>query len=211
VTSDPYKDIGFDSNRIGFGRRAGVVVVDFQKGFTESRFPLGGRPMVERAVNNTAQLLAAARKAGLPVASCYTAYSSARDAPLWKIPTVVNEFHHGHPCTELDDRIYDRAYDMVVCKTGPSIFFNTPVASFFVKENVDTVIVSGCNTSGCVRASINDAFSYGFRVIVPEPCCGDVDEGPHRDNLRDVGRRYADVVTLEEVLAYIETSGRRND
>ena len=134
--SDPYKDIGFDSNRIGFGKRAGVVVVDFQKGFTESRFPLGGRPMVERAVNNTAQLLAAARKAGLPVASCYTAYSSARDAPLWKIPTVVNEFHHGHPCTELDERIYDRAYDMVVCKTGPSIFFNTPVATFFVKEGV---------------------------------------------------------------------------
>ena len=153
---DPYKDIGFDANRIGFGRRAGVVVVDFQKGFTESRFPLGGRPMVERAVNNTAQLLAAARKAGLPVASCYTAYSSARDAPLWKIPTVVNEFHHGHPCTELDERIYDRTYDMVVCKTGPSIFFNTPVATYFVKEGVDTVIVSGCNTSGCVRASINE-------------------------------------------------------
>ena len=209
--SDPYKDIGFDSNRIGFGRRAGIVVVDFQKGFTESRFKLGGSPMVERAVNNTAKLVAAARSAGLPVASCYTAYSSARDAPLWKIATVVNEFHHGQPCTELDERIYDRAYDMVVCKTAASIFFNTPVASYFIKEGVDTVIVSGCNTSGCVRASITDAFSYGFRVIVPEPCCGDVDEGSHRDNLRDVGRRYADVVSLEEVLAYIETSGRRNN
>jgi maleamate amidohydrolase len=145
------------------------------------------------------------------MACCYTAYSSARDAPLWKIPAVVNEFHHGHPSTELDGRIYDRAYDMVVCKNAPSIFFNTAVASYFIKDGVDTVIVSGCNTSGCVRASINDAFSYGFRVIVPEPCCGDVEEGPHRDNLRDVGRRYADVVELEEVLAYIETTGRRND
>jgi len=153
----------------------------------------------------------AARKAGLPMACCYTAYSSARDAPLWKIPAVVNEFHHGHPSTELDGRIYDRAYDMVVCKNAPSIFFNTAVASYFIKDGVDTVIVSGSNTSGCVRASINDAFSYGFRVIVPEPCCGDVEEGPHRDNLRDVGRRYADVVELEEVLAYIETTGRRND
>jgi maleamate amidohydrolase len=76
--SDPYKDIGFDSNRIGFGRRAGIVVVDFQKGFTESRFKLGGSPMVERAVNNTAKLVGAARNAGLPVACCYTAYSSAR-------------------------------------------------------------------------------------------------------------------------------------
>ena len=208
---DPYKEIGFEANRIGFGRRAGVVVVDFQKGFTDSRFPLGGSPMVHRAVTNTSILVAAARKAGLPVACCYTAYSSARDAPLWKIPTVVTEFHHGNACTQLDERVYDRSYDMVVCKTAPSIFFNTPVASYFIKDGVDTVIVSGCNTSGCVRASITDAFSYGFRVIVPEPCCGDVAEGPHRDNLRDVHRRYADVVGLDEVLAYIETTGRRNE
>jgi maleamate amidohydrolase len=209
--TDPYKDLGFDADRIGFGRRAGIVVVDFQKGFTQARFPLGGRPMVQRAVSHTATLLAASRKAGLPVACCYTAYSSARDAPRWKIPAVVNEFHHGQPCTELDERIYDRSYDMIVCKTGASIFFNTPVAAYFIKEGVDTVIVCGCNTSGCVRASVTDAFSYGFRVIVPEPCCGDVDEGPHRDNLRDVRRRYADVVTLEEVLAYVEASAQRNE
>jgi maleamate amidohydrolase len=136
--NDTYKEIGFDSNRIGFGRRAGIVVVDFQKGFTESRFPLGGRPMVDRAVNNTVKLVSAARKAGLPVACCYTAYSSARDAPLWKIPAVVNEFHHGHPSTELDERIYDKTYDMIVCKTAPSIFFNTAVASYFIKDGVDT-------------------------------------------------------------------------
>jgi len=208
---DPYKELGFDANRIGYGRRAGVVAVDFQRGFTDSRFPLGGRPMVERAVENTAKLVTAARKAGLPVVCCYIAYSSARAAPWWKIPAVVNDFRHGHPSTELDERIYDSSYDMVVCKTAPSIFFNTPVAAYFIKDGVDTVIVTGCNTSGCVRASINDAFSYGFRVIVPEPCCGDVDEGPHRDNLRDVQRRYADVVGLDEVLAYIETSGRRNE
>src|SRR5580658_4197264 len=111
--TDTYKDIGFDSNRIGFGRKAGIVVVDFQKGFTDSRFPLGGRPMVDRAVNNTATLLAAARKAGLPVASCYIAYTSARDAPLWKIPPIVEQFHHGHPSTALDPKILDRDYDVV--------------------------------------------------------------------------------------------------
>ena len=208
--NDPYLDSGFGTGRIGFGRRAGVVVVDFQRGFTEGRFPLGGRPMVERAVNNTVTLVTAARKAGLPVACCYTAYSSARDAPLWKIPAVVSDFRHGDACTELDERIYDKSYDMAVCKSAASIFFNTSVAAYFIKDGVDTVIVSGCNTSGCVRASITDAFSYGFRVIVPEPCCGDVDEGPHWANLRDVERRYADVIGLEEVLAYFETSGRRN-
>src|SRR6202041_3918589 len=118
--SVPFLDGGFGPARIGFGKKAGIVVVDFQKGFTEGRFPLGGRPMVDRAVVNTATLLAAARKAHLPIASCYTAYTSARDAPLWKIPAVVNEFHHGQSCTELDERIYDRAYDMVVCKTAAS-------------------------------------------------------------------------------------------
>ena len=208
--SDTYQTIGFGAKRIGFGTRPGIVVVDFQTGFTEARYPLGGRPMVERAVINTATLLAAARAANLPVASCYTAYSSTRDAPHWKIPAVMEEFRHGHPCTALDPRIHDSAYDMVVCKTGPSIFFNTPVVGFFIKERVDTVIVAGCNTSGCIRASVIDAFSYGFRVMVPEPCCGDVEEGPHRDNLRDVGRRYADVVTLEETLDHIEQVRRHN-
>jgi maleamate amidohydrolase len=206
--TDAYKAIGFESHRIGYGRRAGVVVVDFQKGFTDSRFPLGGSAMVDRAVDNTAKLVAAARTAGLPIACCYTAYSSAREAPLWKIPVVVNEFHHGRESTELDERIYDKNYDMIVCKSAPSIFFNTPVAAYFIKDGVDTVIVSGCNTSGCVRATIVDAFSYGFRVIVPEQCCGDVEEQPHRDNLRDVQRRYADVVELDEVLSYIAASAQ---
>ena len=207
---DTYAEIGFATGRVGFGERPGIAVVDSQRGFTESRFPLGGRPLVQRAVANTARLLAAARRTNIPIASCYTAYSSGRDAPHWKIPAVVNEFRHGHPCTEMDPRIYDPAYDTLVCKAGPSIFFNTPVAQFFVKERVDTAIIVGCNTSGCVRASVTDAFSYGFRVIVPEPCVGDVEEGPHRDNLRDVGRRYADVVTLEEVLDYIEQVRRQN-
>ena len=116
--SDPYLERGFGTGRIGFGKRAGVVVVDFQKGFTEGRFPLGGRPMVERAVGNTVALVTAARKAGLPVACCYTAYSSARDAPLWKIPAVVSDFRHGDVSTELDERIYDKSYDMAVCKSA---------------------------------------------------------------------------------------------
>lgn len=210
MTDDIYRAIGFDAHPVGYGEKPGIVVVDFQKGFTEARFPLGGRPMVERAVTNTARLLDVARRARVPLASCYTAYTSARDAPRWKIPAVVNDFHHGAACTELDDRIFDRSYDTVICKAGPSIFFNTSAVQFFVKERVDTIIVTGCNTSGCIRASVIDAFSYGFRVIVPEPCVGDAEEGPHRDNLRDIGRRYADIVTLENVLDYLEEFRRRN-
>ncbi len=79
-----------------------------------------------------------------------------------------------------------------------------------MRNKVDTVIVTGCTTSGCVRASVIDAFSFGFRVIVPEDCVGDVAEGPHFSNLQDVGRRYADVVDLRTCLDHIAGLGRRN-
>jgi maleamate amidohydrolase len=100
---------------------------------------------------------------------------------------------------------------VVFCKTGPSIFFQTAITQFFIKERVDTVIIAGCNTSGCIRASVIDAFSFGFRVAVPEDCVGDVEEGPHKSNLLDVGRRYADVVNLNEVMDYLETVRGRNE
>lgn len=207
---DAYEEKGFGAHRIGFGERPGIAVVDFQRGFIEDRFPLGGSPHVDRAVENTAVLLARARAANLPVASCYVAYSSARDAPFWKIAEIADKFHEGAPECELDPRIHDPGYDVVMRKTAPSMFFNTPLAQYFIKERVDTVIVTGCNTSGCIRATVVDAFSYGFRVIVPEPCVGDVEEGPHNDNLRDIGRRYADVVGLDETLDYLDEVRKRN-
>jgi maleamate amidohydrolase len=89
------------------------------------------------------------------------------------------------------------------CKNAPSMFFQTPLITFLVKQGVDTVIVTGCTTSGCVRATIVDAFSYGFRVLVPEECCGDADERQHRSNLDDVGRRYADVIPVRDVESYL--------
>jgi len=157
MSDDVYKAVGFDAHKIGFGERPGIAVVDFQRGFTEPEYPLGGRPMVVRAVENTATMLAAARKLNIPVASCYTSYTAARDAPYWKIPAVTETFHHGEKATELDPRIWQPGYDAVYCKTGPSIFFQTAITQFFIKERVDTVIVAGCNTSGCIRASVIDA------------------------------------------------------
>ncbi|GKX34837.1 MAG: N-carbamoylsarcosine amidase [Rhizobiaceae bacterium MnEN-MB40S] len=209
--TDAYETFGYQPDaRVGFGKKPGVVVVDFQTAFTDPGFPLGKSPMIGSAVEATATLLKAARAANAPVANVYTAYSSARDAPYWKVPTVVNEFHHGKPGTEFEPRTYDASYDTVFCKTGPSVFFQTAVVQLFIKERVDTVFVTGCTTSGCIRASVIDAFSYGFRVMVPEPCVADMDEGPHRDNLRDIGRRYSDILDLEESLAYFEEIRKSN-
>ncbi|RAH98734.1 hydrolase [Acuticoccus sediminis] len=208
--SDDYSNRSYGEIPVGFGDKPGIVVVDFQVGFTDPQYPLGGAPLVMRAVENTARLLEVARRYDVPVASCYTSYMNEREMPYWKITAVRDTFRDDHPSIALDPRIHQPGYDVVVCKKGPSIFFQTGVADFFAKERVDTVIVTGCNTSGCIRASAIDAFSHRYRTIVPEDCVGDIEEGPHHDNLRDIGRRYVDVTNLETVLGQLETWRQRN-
>jgi len=200
--SDNYRDVGYASFEIGGGRRPAVLVVDFQKAFTDPRFPLGGLPLIHAARDRTAELLQVARARNVPVAACYTAYCSLQDMPLWKVKAVRDEFFHGHPCTEMDPKI-DHPDNFTYCKNAASMFFQTPLITFLVKQGVDTVIVTGCTTSGCVRATIVDAFSYGFRVLVAEECCGDADEGQHRSNLQDVERRYADVKSVRDIETYL--------
>lgn len=200
---DEYQRRGYGGCDVGFGARIGIAVVDFQLAFTDPRFPMGGAPLIERAVLNTAVLLDEARRRGLPVVSCYTAYHSPEDAPHWKVPPVLELLHHGAECVQLDRRIHDPKYDVVFCKSAPSIFFHTPAAPIFMRQCVDTVIVVGCTTSGCVRASVIDAFSYGLRVIVPEDCVGDHEIEAHEANLRDVGRRYADILSMQAILGHL--------
>lgn len=191
--SDTYVDVGYASTQIGMGQKAAVLVVDWQLAFTDPRFELGGLARLHAARDNTAAFLKVARAAGTPVAACYTAYCSQKDMPLWKVAAVRREFFYGHECTEMDPKIHDPS-DFTYCKNAPSMFFQTPLIAWLVKQNVDTVFVTGCTTSGCVRATVVDAFSFGFRVQVVEDCCGDAEQGPHDDTMRDVGRRYADIV-----------------
>ena len=208
--SDDYQRRSYGSVEVGFGAKPGIVVVDFMLAFTDARYPLGGAPLVMRAFENTRRLLEVARPLGVPVATCNTAYMNEREMPYWKISAVRETFRHDHDSAPIDPRVYDPSYDLAVCKKGPSIFFDTGVADYFAKERVDTVIVTGCNTSGCIRATAIDSFSHRYRTIVPEDCVGDIEEGPHRDNLRDIGRRYADVTDLTAVLAYLEEWRGRN-
>jgi len=200
---DDYKNRTYGAHSIGMQGKIGIVVVDFQRAFTDPQYPLGGAPLVMRALNNTARLLPLARTHGVPIASCFTAYQSEREIPHWKITAVREQFRLEHPGSALDPKIYERHYDLLVCKPGPSIFFQTPVVPYFIKEGVQTVIITGCNTSGCIRASAIDSFQWGFRTMVPEDCVGDIEEQPHRDNLRDIGRRYADIVTADAVAQYL--------
>ena len=173
-----YEIKGYSSETIDFGKKPAILIVDLQLAFTDPKFPNGDMPMVDQATNKISE---------------------------WKVKAVRDEFYHGHPCTAMDPRVYDPDYDFNFCKNAPSMFFLTPLTTFLHKENVDTVIITGCVTSGCVRATVIDAFSHGFRVFVPEDCVGDVEERPHQDNLRDISRRYAEVIDSRTCAEYIES------
>lgn len=205
MSFDDYKNSGYGEIAVGYGKKPGILVVDFQKSHISQEFPFGGRPLALRALENTLKLLSIARPLGIPVAVCFTAYQSERDMPYWKIRPVRDNYLPGNPAIELDERVADPQHDLVIRKTGPSMFYETKVEPFLTKAGVDTVIVTGVNTSGCIRATVIDSFQRGYRTIVPEDCVGDVEEGPHHDNLRDVERRYADVVNLESVRHYLES------
>lgn len=210
MTSQAYDKATYGAREVGFGKRPAVLVVDFQRGFTDPDLGLGGPALIRKAAAETALLLEVARRCNIPVASCYTAYNSEQDMPYWKIGAMYDGFFHGQPATELDPTIHDPDYDFVFCKSGPSIFFQSPLTIFLTKHGVDTTIITGCTTSGCVRASVVDSFSHGYRTIVAEDCCGDAEQGPHDDNMRDVGRRYADISRRAEIESYFEELRGRN-
>jgi maleamate amidohydrolase len=207
--TDVYEQRGYGARPVGFGEKPGVIVVDFQRGFTDPAFPMGSAPMVQTAVDNTVSVLRAARAAGAPVVACVMAFDSAAAVPHWKVDPVRDLLVGSDPA-ELDPRIAAEQPDVVLKKTAPSIFFGTPAGAILTRERVDTVIVTGCITSGCVRASIVDAFSLGFRVQVAADCVGDHDEAAHRQNLADVGRRYADIIDAKTAVTALEAWGRRN-
>ncbi len=195
---------------VGFGERPAILVVDFQKGFTDPVCVMGRSPRIHAARDKTVELLRKARASNIPVASCFTAYHSGRDVPYWKVAAVRNGFREGTREAEMDDLIADHDHDYIFQKSGPSIFFQTPLVAFLTKQRIDTVIVTGCVTSGCVRASVIDAFSWGYRTIVAEDCCGDPGQEEHDANLKDMGRRYADVVSSDAVVAYLDELRGRN-
>lgn len=198
---DNFDAAGYGAIPVGWGLRPALLAVDFQRAFTDPAFPAGRSGHVRAAMARTLELVAAAKAAGVLTVACRTAWESPRDMIPWKTAAVRTGLFHGDPATELDPAMAAAGPDVTLVKAAPSIFFGTTLPTTLARHGIDTVIVTGCTTSGCVRASIVDAFSHGYRVIVPEDACGDMEPGPHAANLLDVGRRYADVTTTADCLA----------
>jgi maleamate amidohydrolase len=201
---DPWVNRGYGQARIEPGERPAVLVIDLQYAFTDPDFIFGGAELIERATVNTARLLKVARTAGVPVFHTVVEWRDEKELGLWtiKLPPCA-EITPGSRWAEVDGRLWDDS-DVLLPKKWPSFFHGTPLISLLTAAQRDTVIVTGCTTSGCVRATTVDAFSYGFRTILPEDCIGDQGRDAHESNLRDVHRRYAEVTSSDEVIAYLE-------
>lgn len=196
---------GVFDGRIGFGKRAAVLVVDFIRAYTTPGAPLYAAPVVE-AVRQTVDVLAAARRKGVLVVYTRVIYSpSGIDGGIFvqKVP-VLRTMVEGEPLAEIVPELPPAAADVILNKQYASAFFGTSLAAMLTAQGVDTVIITGCSTSGCVRATAVDGMQYGFRVIVPRECVGDRRAEPHEANLFDINSKYGDVVSRSETLAWLE-------
>jgi nicotinamidase-related amidase len=207
-TGQIYERAGW-GNRVPRGRRPAVLVVDLSRGFTEPEFPTGAD--LTDVVAATAALVDAAHEAGAPAVFTTIAYEEADldggCAWLRKAPGM-GILRAGSELVDLDPRLPRDPADALIVKKGPSAFFGTDLAAALTTRGVDTVLVCGATTSGCVRASVVDAVQYGFTVLVPAPCVGDRAAGPHEANLFDIDAKYGDVIDLDDALAYVAAPER---
>ena len=197
-----YKNRGF-AQRVGFGQRPALLIIDFIKAFTDLASPLASNLDAEIAA--TPHLLAEARRLNLPIAFTTVEYDEGfRDAGVFikKVPSL-SVLKKGSPMVEVDDRLSPLPNEHLLVKKYASAFFGTSLASTLTAAGVDTLIITGCTTSGCVRASAVDGCQYGFRTIVVKEAVGDRAPEPHEANLFDIDAKYGDVVTLEEALGYL--------
>jgi nicotinamidase-related amidase len=191
------------------GERPAVLVVDFSCGFTDPECALGADLSDE--IEATRRLLEAARAKGIAVLFTTIGFEpSLKDGALWiqKAPALA-DLQLGGRWVEIDPRLERREDETVIVKKGASAFFGTNLAAILVSQGVDTVVLCGATTSGCIRATAIDLLQYGFPTLVPRECVGDRAEAPHEANLFDIQAKYADVVSLEDALGYLESVPER--
>ncbi|HTO49207.1 MAG TPA: isochorismatase family protein [Burkholderiales bacterium] len=197
--------------RFGFGTRPALVNIDLQKAYTsvgEFVTAYETDPRQLEYVNELARLFRAKR---CPVVWTYVAYmESGEDAGVWgtrtNTPDSLQNIKVGSRRAEFDDRLeIDRVHDLILNKRMASAFHETNLGSVFNFHHTDTLVVTGGSTSGCVRATVVDSLSRSFRTIVPEECVADKHESPHFANLYDMSLKYADVMPVAEVIAFMRS------
>ena len=195
--------------RFGFGRKPALVNIDLQKAYTAVGEFATAYETDPRQLAYVNELAGLARAKGLPVVWTYVAYmDSGEDCGVWgtrsNTPDSLQNIKVGSRRSEFDDRLdIDRKRDIIVNKRMASAFHETNLQSVFNFHGVDTVVITGGSTSGCVRATVVDSLSRSYRTIVPEECVADKHESPHFANLYDIAIKYGDVIPVAEVLEHL--------
>jgi maleamate amidohydrolase len=203
LTAD-YAQAGF-SGRLAFGQRPALLVVDVVEAYLLSASPLYLGPTGAQAVASFARLIAACRATGVPIVYTQVVYSAqGRDGGLFyrKVP-ALRAFDAGSRLGAIPDAIAPQPEDVIVTKQYASAYFGTSLASTLKAMGVDTVLIGGFSTSGCVRASALDALQHGFAPFVVADACADRDPRPHEANLFDLQAKYAEVISEAEALRLI--------
>ncbi|MGX1306431.1 maleamate amidohydrolase [Amorphus suaedae] len=199
------------SNKVGFGRRPALVLVDFAHAYFDPDCDLYGGAGVEDALASALRIRKAARAAGIPVVLTEVTYQEGglNGGRFFEKALPLKAFVEGRPTARFADGLVPEPDEIVVSKQYPSAFFGTSLASTLTAAGIDNVILGGLTTSGCVRASCIDAMSHGFITTVVADACGDRHQAPHEANLFDMNAKYADVVSEAEILAHIASLASR--
>ena len=196
--------------RFGFGNKPALINIDLQKAYTAVGEFATAYATDPRQMEYINALAATFRLRGFPVVWTYVAYmESGEDCGIWgtrsDTPDSLQNIKVGSRRAEFDDRLeIDHARDIIINKRMASAFFETNLGSIFSFHGIDSVVVTGGSTSGCVRATVIDSLSRSFRTIVPEECVADKHEAPHFSNLYDMAIKYADVLGVQEVLTQMQ-------
>jgi nicotinamidase-related amidase len=196
--------------RFGFGRKAVLVNIDPQKAYTRTDLFKTAYETDPKQLDYINALSRRFRALKWPVVWTHVAYmESGEDAGIWgtrtNTPDSLQNIKFGSERSEFDDRLeIDRVRDVIYLKKMPSAFFETQLQSLLVWHQVDTVVLTGGSTSGCIRATAVESLSRGYRTIVPEECVADKHESYHYANLTDLALKYADVLAVREVLDWLD-------
>jgi nicotinamidase-related amidase len=198
-----YKERGLFQGRFGFGARPALVVIDMAYGWTDPAYA-GGSARLDTAVAAIAQLLTAARTYRVPVF-----YTTGVDRPQLKSAADYSPGFRpwDRRACDIDERLRPQESELVFAKEHASAFAGTPLVGHLIGHGVDTLLITGCSTSACVRATATDAKSYQLRPIIVREAVQDRSEIAHEWTLFDIQARFADVVGLEEALEYLRGRG----
>lgn len=210
ILDSNYQNTGFNS-RLGFGKRPVLLLIDLVQAYFVEGSPLY-HPLFGQSLETSIRLKAAAQRAGIPVAITRMEVQKAGIGGgvfFEKIRHALVSFEPGNPLGDFPPNLQVDESDIVISKRYPSAFFGTALAPALTTLGIDTVLLCGVSTSGCVRASCVDAISHGFRPMVVREGVGDRHPDIQQANLYDMNAKYADVINEDEALAYLqEVSGR---